>query len=347
MDAPANKPAPTFDCRVAFAETLIELAKADERIVAVCNDCVGSSNSVGFQKLFPDRLINVGIAEQNMVGVGAGLANGGLIPFVCGAAPFLTGRALEQIKADVAYNGFPVVLCGMSPGMAYGELGPTHHSIEDLSWLRAIDGLAIVVPADPAQTGPRCAGRRNPARHATCASAAQGPGRDPGGSDGLRVRAGRRAAQRRETLTIVATGAMVSPRARSGGRARRTAVLRRASSTSRPSSRSTRRRSSRRRARRARSSRSRRRRSRAASAPRSAETVVRNAPVPMRILGVTGFAPTGTAEFLLDHFGLNPTASSTAALELEGPVRWPARSCSRSTRARARPRRCWSTAAAP
>ena len=88
-----------------------------------------------------------------MVGVGAGLANGGFIPFVCGAGPFLTGRALEQIKVDVAYNGFPVVLCGMSPGMAYGELGPTHHSIEDLSWLRAIDGLAIVVPgrsgADP------------------------------------------------------------------------------------------------------------------------------------------------------------------------------------------------------
>ena len=69
---------PTFDCRVAFAETLIELAKADERIVAVCNDSVGSSNLVGFQKLFPDRLVNVGIAEQNMVGVGAGLANRGL-----------------------------------------------------------------------------------------------------------------------------------------------------------------------------------------------------------------------------------------------------------------------------
>ena len=152
MNAPVQNPAPTFDCRVAFAETLIELAKADERIVAVCNDSVGSSNLVGFQKLFPERLVNVGIAEQNMVGVGAGLANAGFIPFVCGAGPFLTGRALEQIKVDVAYNGFPVVLCGMSPGMAYGELGPTHHSIEDLSWLRAIDGLGIVVPADPAQT---------------------------------------------------------------------------------------------------------------------------------------------------------------------------------------------------
>ena len=152
MNAPVAAKAETFDCRQAFAETLIELADADPRIVAVCNDSVGSSNLAQFQKLFPDRLINVGIAEQDMVGVAAGLANGGFIPFVCGAAPFLTGRALEQIKVDVAYNGFPVVLCGMSPGMAYGELGPTHHSIEDLSWLRAIDGLAIVVPADPAQT---------------------------------------------------------------------------------------------------------------------------------------------------------------------------------------------------
>ena len=152
MTAPATAKIETFDCRQAFAETLVEIAQSDPRIVAVCNDSVGSSNLSAFQKLFPERLVNVGIAEQDMVGVSAGLANGGFIPFVCGAAPFLTGRALEQIKVDAAYNALPIVLCGMSPGMAYGELGPTHHSIEDLSWLRAIDGLAIVVPADPAQT---------------------------------------------------------------------------------------------------------------------------------------------------------------------------------------------------
>jgi transketolase len=144
--------AETFDCRVAFADELMTLAEQDERIVAVCNDSVGSSNLVGFRDRFPDRLINVGIAEQDMVGVGAGLALSGYVPFVCGAAPFLTGRALEQIKADVAYSQAPVVLCGMSPGMAYGELGPTHHSIEDLSWLRAVAGLGIVAPADPQQT---------------------------------------------------------------------------------------------------------------------------------------------------------------------------------------------------
>src|SRR5689334_24959817 len=144
--------AKTFDCRKSFAEELIALAREDERIVAVCNDSVGSSNLTQFRKEFPDRLINVGIAEQDLVGVGAGLANGGMIPFVSAAAPFLTGRALEQIKADVAYSRARVILCGQSPGMAYGELGPTHHSIEDLSWTRAIDNLKVLVPADPVQT---------------------------------------------------------------------------------------------------------------------------------------------------------------------------------------------------
>src|SRR5215210_5322327 len=149
---PIDAPAETFDCRKDFAEQLIELATADERIVAICNDSVGSSNLGGFKERFPDRLLNVGIAEQDLVGVAAGLANGGLIPFVSAAAPFLTGRALEQIKADIAYSDVHVVLCGQSPGMAYGELGPTHHSIEDLSWMRAVAGLPVVVPADPAQT---------------------------------------------------------------------------------------------------------------------------------------------------------------------------------------------------
>jgi len=140
------------DCRRAFADTLIALAREDERIVAVCNDSVGSSNLTAFKAEFPDRMINVGIAEQDLVGVGAGLANGGLIPFVSAAAPFLTGRALEQIKVDVAYSQARVVLCGQSPGMAYGELGPTHHSIEDLSWLRAVADLPVAMPADPVQT---------------------------------------------------------------------------------------------------------------------------------------------------------------------------------------------------
>jgi transketolase len=143
---------PRFDCRNAYVETLADLAHTDHRIVGVVNDSVGSSKLDAFKKSFPDRLINVGIAEQDMVGVAAGLANGGRIPFVSAASCFLAARALEQIKADVAYSNRNVKLCGMSPGVAYGELGPTHQSIEDIAWLRAIDNMTIVVPADPVET---------------------------------------------------------------------------------------------------------------------------------------------------------------------------------------------------
>ena len=141
-----------YDCREAWVKTLETLAESDPRIVAVANDSVGSSKLGSFQKRFPDRLINVGIAEQTMVGVGAGLANGGKIPFVSAASCFLTGRALEQIKADVVYAGFNVKLVGQSSGIAYGELGPTHHSIEDFAWLRVLKNLTVIVPADPWQT---------------------------------------------------------------------------------------------------------------------------------------------------------------------------------------------------
>lgn len=140
------------DCRDTFAATLEELADADRNIVAVCNDSVGSSKLAGFRDKFPERLINVGIAEQNMVGVGAGLANGGKVPFVCAAACFLTGRALEQIKADVAYSETNVKLVGISSGMAYGELGPTHHSIEDFAWVRALPNVPVIAPADRIET---------------------------------------------------------------------------------------------------------------------------------------------------------------------------------------------------
>lgn len=91
------------DCRDAFAATLEKLANDNSKVVAVCNDSVGSSKLGGFKSKWPERLVNVGIAEQNLVGVGAGLANGGMLPFVCAAACFLTGRSLEQIKADIAY----------------------------------------------------------------------------------------------------------------------------------------------------------------------------------------------------------------------------------------------------
>nr|WP_321462969.1 transketolase family protein [uncultured Cohaesibacter sp.] len=141
-----------YDCRDAFSATLVAMAAENNAIVAVCNDSVGSSKLDAFRDAYPQRLINVGIAEQTMIGVGAGLANGGKIPFVCGAACFLTGRALEQIKADVAYSDTNVKLVGISSGMAYGNLGPTHHSTEDFAWIRAIPNIAIVAPCDNIET---------------------------------------------------------------------------------------------------------------------------------------------------------------------------------------------------
>ncbi len=140
------------DCRNIWVSTLEALAEADPRIVAVVNDSVGSSKLNSFQKKFPDRVVNVGIAEQVMVGVGAGLANGGRIPFVSAASCFLTGRALEQVKADIAYANYNVKLVGQSSGIAYGELGATHHSIEDFAWLRPLTNLTVIVPADAWET---------------------------------------------------------------------------------------------------------------------------------------------------------------------------------------------------
>jgi transketolase len=141
-----------FDCRDAYVRTVEELAANDDRIVAVVNDSVGSSKLGKFRDRFPERLINVGIAEQNMISVGAGLANGGKIPFVSGAGCFLTARAMEQIKVDCGYSQANVKLCGISSGVAYGELGATHHSIEDIAWLRAVDKLTVIVPSDPWET---------------------------------------------------------------------------------------------------------------------------------------------------------------------------------------------------
>jgi transketolase len=152
MAATTQRAEGVFDCRKAWAATLENLAAENDQIVAVVNDSVGSSNLGGYQKAFGDRLVNVGIAEQNMVGVATGLANGGYIPFVSAASCFLSARALEQIKADVAYSETNVKLVGQSSGIAYGELGATHHSIEDFAWLRTLKTLTVIVPADPWET---------------------------------------------------------------------------------------------------------------------------------------------------------------------------------------------------
>ena len=152
MSAVAAPASGLFDCRDTFSRTLESLAESDPRIVTVVSDSVGSSKLVNFRRRWPERMVNVGIAEQTVVAVGAGLANGGKVPFVSAASCFLTARALEQIKADVAYTNVNVKLIGQSSGIAYGELGPTHHSIEDLAWLRLLTNLTLIVPSDPWET---------------------------------------------------------------------------------------------------------------------------------------------------------------------------------------------------
>lgn len=135
-----------------FAETLEKLAAEDRDIVAVTSDSRGSGKLVPFGQKFPQQIVEVGIAEQNLVGVAAGLASAGKKAFAVSPACFLTARALEQIKNDVAYSDNPVKLVGISAGVSYGALGTTHHSLHDFAALRAINNLIIVAPADNFET---------------------------------------------------------------------------------------------------------------------------------------------------------------------------------------------------
>jgi transketolase len=304
-----------YDCRDAFAAALEELGEEDSRIVALVNDSVGSTKLGGFARRFPDRFFNVGIAEQNLVGIGSGLANTGKIPFVCSASCFMTARAMEQIKVDLAYSAANVKLGAMSPGMAYGPLGPTHHANEDLAWMRAIPDLMVIIPADPFETeqAVRAAYReegpvflrisRTPVPAVHTAGYRFVPGR------ASRLRSGR-------DLTIIAIGTMVAPALQAAqllaDDAVESTVLNMA--TLRPLDRET-----------------------ISVAARLtgailtveehsvhgglggavAETVVQTCPVPMAIMGVPGvFAPTGSHEWLCEHFGLTPAGIRRAALEL-------------------------------
>ncbi|MCC5806877.1 MAG: hypothetical protein JJU00_11175 [Opitutales bacterium] len=131
-----------------FAETLLELARANGNILAVTSDSRGSGKLGPFGKELPRQIVEVGIAEQNLVGIAAGLASAGKKVFAVSPACFLTARSLEQVKNDVAYSDQPVCLVGISAGVSYGALGSTHHSIHDFAVLRAINNLAVVAPAD-------------------------------------------------------------------------------------------------------------------------------------------------------------------------------------------------------
>jgi transketolase len=135
-----------------FAATLEELAKTNPNIVAVTSDSRGSGKLAPFGKALPKQIVEVGIAEQNLVGITAGLAACGKKAFGVSPACFLTARSLEQIKNDICYSDVPAVLIGISAGVSYGALGTTHHSLHDLAVLRAINNVTIIVPADNFET---------------------------------------------------------------------------------------------------------------------------------------------------------------------------------------------------
>lgn len=137
---------------VVFAETLLNLARANRDILVITSDSRGSGKLVPFAQALPDQIVEVGIAEQNLVGISAGLAATGKKAFAVSPACFLTARSLEQIKNDVAYSDNPVKLIGISAGVSYGALGSTHHSLHDYAALQAIHNLDIVAPADNFET---------------------------------------------------------------------------------------------------------------------------------------------------------------------------------------------------
>ena len=139
-------------CRQSFTDTLLELGKKDKDIVAVTTDARGSVTLTGFAKELPEQFVECGIAEQDAVGISAGLAACGKKVFVCGPACFYVARSLEQVKVDLAYSENPVKILGVSGGVAYGALGATHHSLHDIAALRTFPGMQIVLPCDARQT---------------------------------------------------------------------------------------------------------------------------------------------------------------------------------------------------
>ncbi|MGC6767489.1 transketolase family protein [Enterococcus sp. LJL51] len=138
--------------RQAMCEVLIEAAKLDPSILVLTSDSRGSASLGAFAKELPDQLVEVGIAEQNIVSLAAGLAHMDKRPFVASPACFLSMRSIEQIKVDVAYSNKNVKLVGISGGVSYGALGMSHHSLQDIAVTRAIPNLQVLVPADRFET---------------------------------------------------------------------------------------------------------------------------------------------------------------------------------------------------
>ena len=138
--------------RESFGKALVELGKENENVVVLTADLAGATKTSLFEKEFPDRFINVGIAEQNLIGISAGLATTGKIPFASTFAMFAAGRAYDQIRNSVAYPKLNVKICGTHAGVTVGEDGATHQMLEDLSLMRSIPNMTVLCPSDDTQT---------------------------------------------------------------------------------------------------------------------------------------------------------------------------------------------------
>lgn len=134
--------------RDGFGHGLVEAGKADERVVVVCADLEESTRAEWFHKEFPDRFVEVGVAEQNLATVASGMANYGKIPFITSYATFSPGRNNEQIRTTIALNNVPVKIAGSHAGVSVGPDGATHQALEDIGLMRMLPNMTVVVPAD-------------------------------------------------------------------------------------------------------------------------------------------------------------------------------------------------------
>ncbi len=142
----------TKDTRSGFGEGLLELGRKNPKVVALCADLTGSLKMDAFQKEFPDRFFQVGIAEANMMGVAAGMTIGGFIPFTGTFANFSTGRVYDQIRQSIAYSGKNVKICASHAGITLGEDGATHQILEDIGLMKMLPGMTVINPCDFNQT---------------------------------------------------------------------------------------------------------------------------------------------------------------------------------------------------
>lgn len=140
------------ETRAGFGEGLLEVGKQNNQVVALCADLTGSVKMDSFAKAFPERFFQVGIAEANMVGIAAGMALAGKIPFVGSFANFCTSRVLDQVRMAVAYSNTNVKICGSHAGITLGEDGATHQVMEDLSMMKNLPNMVVINPCDFNQT---------------------------------------------------------------------------------------------------------------------------------------------------------------------------------------------------